>query len=98
MLQLDRGERLSWNPIEAAFAGYRGGIAPSRHEVALTNYLEKQRACRESVSRGTRGAGPIALLRKAMSWVGRDGVGVREGNGFAAAWQRMGRLSHRRPA
>lgn len=70
MLQPDRGERLSWNPIEATFAGYRGGVAPSRYEVALADYLEKQRACRQPASRGTGGAGLVALFRRMMSQVG----------------------------
>jgi hypothetical protein len=98
VLQPDRCEMRAWNPMKAAFAGYRGGIAPSRYEVALADYLDRQEADRQSRPRATAGAGLVALFRRAMPRIGRGEVRLGAGGAFAPAWERPRGMSHERAA
>jgi hypothetical protein len=52
------------DPISVVLPQARGGVAPLRHEVALTEYLEKQRAHRQPSPRNITNTRAVMVLRR----------------------------------
>lgn len=68
MFQPDSAAWPSRSVVAGTAPRLRGGVAPSRYDVALTSYIEKQAAHRESVARdlGTWRMAPAILAPIAL--------------------------------
>ena len=52
------------DPMTAVLPQARGGVAPLRHEVALIEYIEKQRMCRQPNPRTITNTRAVMVLRR----------------------------------
>lgn len=55
---------------------FRGGVAPLRHDVALSDYLQKQSDRRQALSAEHAGANVLVRLRDAAFRIGRGLFGA----------------------